>query len=168
MISKDLEATILRLYAQEKWTVRAIRRHLDVHQDTVERVLRRAGLREVPRAPVRSCLDPWLPLIEETLSKYPSLCASRLYLMAVERGHRGSPDHFRHYVAHHRPRKCPEAFARLRTLPGEQGSIFLSRPPLYRSMYSRAAGLPGAFRYGQGRQGRAAAGGFRAGAVVQP
>jgi transposase len=122
MIDKELEAQILRLYAVEKWPVGTICRQLGVHHQSVERVLAQAGLRQDDRV-VRSSLDAWLPLIEDTLRKYPGLCASRLYQMAVERGHRGSPDHFRHYVSRHRPRRSAEAFARLRTLPGEQGQV---------------------------------------------
>ncbi len=34
--------------------------------------------------------------------------------MAHERGYRGSPDHFRHLVAEHRPRRPAEAYLRLR------------------------------------------------------
>jgi hypothetical protein len=39
--------------------------------------------------------------------------------MVRERGYRGGPDHFRHFVACHRPRRPAEAYLRLRTLPGE-------------------------------------------------
>jgi transposase len=40
-----------------------------------------------------------------------------------ERGYRGGPEHFRHLVACHRPRRPAEAYLRLRTLPGEQGQV---------------------------------------------
>jgi transposase len=43
--------------------------------------------------------------------------------MAHERGYRGSPDHFRHLVAEHRPRRPAEAYLRLRSLPGEQAQV---------------------------------------------
>src|SRR3984885_6500938 len=43
--------------------------------------------------------------------------------MAYERGYRGSPDHFRHLIACHRPRPKAEAYLRLRTLPGEEGQV---------------------------------------------
>ncbi|TXL05450.1 hypothetical protein BMR09_09995, partial [Methylococcaceae bacterium CS3] len=56
----------------------------------------------------------------KTLEQYPLLCASRLYAMVKERGYTGGPDHFRHLIAEHRPRKIPEAFQRLKTLQGEQ------------------------------------------------
>ena len=41
----------------------------------------------------------------------------------IKRGYRGSPDHFRHFVALHRPRPPTEAYLRLRTLQGEQGQV---------------------------------------------
>jgi transposase len=43
--------------------------------------------------------------------------------MVRERGYRGGEDHFRHLIAHHRPRPQPEAYLRLRTLPGEQAQV---------------------------------------------
>jgi len=43
--------------------------------------------------------------------------------MVRERGYRGSPDHFRHLIACHRPRPRAEAYLRLRSLPGEQGQV---------------------------------------------
>jgi transposase len=64
-----------------------------------------------------------MPLIVETLGTYPGLPASRLYVMAKERGYAGSADHFRRAVAAHRPRPATEAYLRLRTLPGEQAQV---------------------------------------------
>ena len=43
--------------------------------------------------------------------------------MVRERGYRGSPDHFRHLIACHRPRPTAEAYLRLRSLPGEQAQV---------------------------------------------
>ena len=122
MISAELEATILRLVHAEKWRVGTVAAQLGLHRTTVQRVLTKAGM---PRAAVlgRSKLDSFVPFLEETLRKYPTLPASRLYEMCRERGHTGSPDHFRHFVALHRPRPPAEAFARLSTLPGEQGQV---------------------------------------------
>ena len=52
--------------------------------------------------------DPYLPFILQTLEKFPTLKASRLYAMVRERGYRGGPDHFRHLIACHRPRRKPK------------------------------------------------------------
>jgi transposase len=63
------------------------------------------------------------PYLQETLARYPTLRASRLYRMVRERGYPGGPDHFRAIVARFRPREVAEAYLRLRTLAGEQGQI---------------------------------------------
>jgi transposase len=122
MIRRDLEAEILRLHHVEKWKVGTIAEQLGVHHDVVHRVLSQEGMpRSQPQRPSR--LDPYLPFILETLDRYPRLTASRLYDMCRERGFRGSPDHFRHMVARHRPARPKEAFLRMSVLPGQQGQV---------------------------------------------
>ncbi|MGB7989695.1 MAG: hypothetical protein WCF44_09870, partial [Candidatus Methylophosphatis roskildensis] len=59
----------------------------------------------------------------QTLEKFPTLTASRLYVMVRERGYLGGPDHFRHLISLHQPRPEAEAYLRLSTLPGEQGQV---------------------------------------------
>ena len=124
-IAPDLEAQILRYYHVEKWRVGTIARQLRLHPDTVSRVLAQAGLPRLgpPQRPSR--IDPFLPFIGESLEKFPSLTASRLFGMVRERGYDGAPDHFRHLIARHRPVKArqTEAYLRLRTLPGEQAQV---------------------------------------------
>jgi len=121
-VTPELHAQILRYYHVERWRTGTIARQLQVHHGTVERVLRQAGL---PRIGVvrASGIDPYLPFIHETLKLFPTLGASRLYTMARERGYKGGPDHFRHLIAHHRPRPAAEAYLRLVTLMGEQGQV---------------------------------------------
>jgi transposase len=120
-IPPELEAKILRYFHVEKWKVGTIARQPGVHHGTVDRVLSRAGLPKVERPHRPSRIDPYLPFVLKTLEQYPRLTASRLYAMVRERGYSGGEDHFRHLIAHHRPRPQPEAYLRLRTLPGEQG-----------------------------------------------
>lgn len=122
-IDQELEAKILRYHHVEKWPVGTIARQLGVHHGVVDRVLSQAGMPKLERACRASLIDPYLPFIHNTLEQYPSLTASRLYAMVRERGYGGGPDHFRHRVAGLRPRPQPEAFLRLRTLPGEQGQV---------------------------------------------
>ncbi len=121
-ISEELEAKILRYFHVEKWRVGTISRQLNVHHDTVKRVLVQAGNTKIlSMRPSR--IDQYLPFIIDTLEKYPSLTASRLYHMVTERGYAGGSDHFRHLIALHRPRRAAEAYFRLRTLPGEQAQV---------------------------------------------
>ena len=119
----DIEAQILRYYHAEKWTVGTIARQLHVHHTVVRRVLAQAGLPEIGAAPRPSQLDAYLPFIRETLAKFPTLTASRLFAMVRERGYPGRSDHFRHLIALHRPRRPAEAYLRLRSLPGEQAQV---------------------------------------------
>jgi len=115
-IDPDLEAQILRYYHVEKWRVGTIARQLRLHPDTVSRVLAQAGLPRLgpPQRPSR--IDPFLPFISETLEKFPSLTASRLFGMVRERGYDGAPDHFRHMIARHRPVKARQWHSLLRTI----------------------------------------------------
>ncbi len=123
MISKELEADILRLYHAERWRVGTIASQLGVHHSTVRRVLARAGLIDPVRSKRPSMIEPFLAFVREVLGRYPRLRASRLYEMVRERGYRGHPDHFRHLVARLRPRPPAEAYLKLRTLPGEQAQV---------------------------------------------
>lgn len=120
-ISPELEAKILRYFHVEQWRVGTIARQLGLHHGTVDRVLSQAGLPKAERPQRASLIDPYLPFVRQTLGQYPTLTASRLYAMVRERGYRGGEDHFRHLMAHYRPRPQPEAYLRLKTLPGEQG-----------------------------------------------
>ena len=121
-IPPDLEAQILRYYHAEKWRINTIARQLHVHHGTVARVLAQAGLPAGAQQRLSKLL-PYLPFIVQTLEKFPTLTASRVYAMVRERGYRGGPDHFRHFVSLHRPRPKAEAYLRLRTLPSEQGQV---------------------------------------------
>ena len=123
-ITDELRAQILRYHFVEHWRVGTIARQLGVHHSTVERVLGEAGVereRQRPRRP--SKLDPYMEFITETLQRFPTLTAARLFDMVKARGYPGAPDHFRHRIAQLRPRRPREAYLRLRTLPGEQAQI---------------------------------------------
>ena len=119
----EIEAQILRLYHAEKWLIGTIAQQLHVHYSVVGRVLAQAGLPRPGPPPRKSRIDPYLAFIRQTPETFPALTASRLYVMVRERGYRGSPDHFRHLIACHRPRPKAEAYLRLRSLPGEQGQV---------------------------------------------
>ena len=123
-INEALKAQILRYYFVEHWRVGTIARQLGVHHSTVERVLSHAGVEREQQRPRRaSMLDAYLPFIRTTLEQFPTLTAARLYDMLTERGYPGGADHFRHRIAQLRPKRTPEAYLRLRTLPGEQAQV---------------------------------------------
>jgi len=122
MIPEDLEQQVLRLHYVEHWTVGTIARQLGIHHSTVARVLREHGVPK-PVAVRPSMVDPFLPFLHDTLKEYPTIPASRLHAMVVDRGYPGGPDHFRSIIARIRPKKAAEAYQRLRTLPGEEGQV---------------------------------------------
>ena len=123
MIPRALEAEIVRLHHTEHWPVGTIARQLRVHHSTVRRALAQAGVPAVQPTVRTSLIEPYRAFIAETLAKYPTLRASRLYQMVRERGYPGAPDHFRALIARLRPRPPAEAYLRLRTLPGEQAQV---------------------------------------------
>ena len=123
-IDDELKAQILRYHFVEHWRVGTIASQLGVHHSTVERVLGEAGVeRKRRRARRPSKLDPYMGFITETLERFPTLTAARLFDMVRARGYTGGPDHFRHRIAQLRPRQPREAYLRLRTLPGEQAQV---------------------------------------------
>lgn len=118
----ELEAEIVRLHYAEHWPVGTIATQLDAHPDQVRRVLGFAD----PRAPSQlraRLVDPYRPFIDETLTRYPTLLATRLYDMVRERGYPGSIRTLREFVATVRPRARRPAYLLTETLPGEQAQV---------------------------------------------
>jgi len=122
-LTPETEAQILRYHHAERWPIGTIASQLNVHRDSVARVLAQAGLPPLGTVRRPCAIDPYLPFILETLTQFPRLRASRLYAMVKDRGYPGRPDHFRHLIARHRPRPKAEAYLRLSTLPGEQMQV---------------------------------------------
>ncbi len=120
---KETEAAILRYHFVEQWRVGTIARQLGLHHSTVDRVLAHAGMPKIERSSRASMIDDYLPFIIQTLEQFPTLTAARLYEMAKQRGYPGGPSQFRQRISQLRPRKQPEAYLRLKTLPGEQAQV---------------------------------------------
>ena len=123
VVTPELRAQILRLYLADQWRIGTIARQLHLHRDTVRRVLAVSSVLCTTAAMPPRLIDPFMPFIQETLAKFPTLAASRLHAMVQERGYGGGSSHFRHLVAPLRPRPVAEAYLRLRTLAGEQAQV---------------------------------------------
>jgi transposase len=122
MIRPELEVEILRLYHVEKWRVNTIAGKLGIHHSTVTRVIHQ-DRNPRPRKRRPRLVDPFIPFILDTLRRYPTLTARRLYDMVTERGYAGKETQFRAIIAALRPRPPAEAYLKLSTLPGEQAQV---------------------------------------------
>lgn|GEM_PF-3258551 len=104
LLKPSLEADILRLYRGGDLHPGTIARELRIHHGTVRRVLFQAGHLPKESGFLRhSMVDDYLPFIRQTLEKFPTLPASRLFNLVCERGYNGGSAHFRHIVACIRP-----------------------------------------------------------------
>lgn len=121
MISVEQTVEIRRHFFVEHWKVGTIAAQLGLHPTTVKKALQTHLFNRGPSH--RSSLsDPFLPLIQQTLQTYPSLCATRLFQMLVPRGYAGSVIQLRRVVATLRPLPR-EAFLRLHPFPAEQAQV---------------------------------------------
>ena len=126
MIAPDLKARIRRLFYAEHWKRGTIAAQLGVHVDTVTHALNLAPPPVTPKGQFRpSAVDPFVPFIKDTLAQYPSLCATRLHEMLLQRGFTGSASQLRRRIVQLGLRPIPrhEAFFRLTVLPGEYGQV---------------------------------------------
>ena len=119
-MSAELEAEIHRLHHAEAWPIGTIARQLRIHSDVVRRVLGLTAPPGLRRRP--SIVDPYAPFIVDTLARWPTLRASRVFDMIRDRGFPGSERTVREHVAVVRPRRR-EAFLRTSPLIGEQSQI---------------------------------------------
>lgn len=122
MIDPEREGQILRLYHVEKWRLNTIAKELGIHHSVVTRVINKDRHQRARKRRQRM-VDPFMPFLLETLQRYPTLTASRLYGMVKARGYNGKEGHFRSIVAELRPRPPAEAYLKLTTLPAEQAQV---------------------------------------------
>lgn len=122
MISKELRAEIRRLFYAEHWKVGTIATALGVHGDTVRLAIEAERFVHAAR-PRPTKLDPYLPFVRETLTRWPRLCSTRLYEMVRARGYAGSVVQLRRHVATMRPTRPVEAYLRLQVMPAEQAQV---------------------------------------------
>jgi transposase len=120
---RDTEAEIRRLFFGEHWKKGTIAAQLGVHDDVVTRVLGPHGPAPKGCAPRPCVLDPYQGFVLETLDRYPTLVATRIYDMIGERGYTGSLRTLRRFVLAHRKTSPLEVYLRIETLAGEQSQI---------------------------------------------
>jgi transposase len=122
-ISKEDEQRIRRLHYAEHWKVGTICSQLDIHEDTVHRVLGILDRATAPRTPRPSKLDAYRDFLVETLKEYPTLTSTRLHDMLKPRGYEGAARTLRDYIRPLRPQSPREVYLRLEALIAEQAQV---------------------------------------------
>ena len=89
MITPAQRAEIRRLYYGEHWKMGTIAAQLGLHRETVRAAVEHetGGVHRGVCRP--SALDPYLPLLRNTLAQYPRLRATRIHEMVRQRGYSG-------------------------------------------------------------------------------
>jgi transposase len=120
VIDSETRAHIRHLFYAEHWKIGTIAHELGLHPETVSVAVEtdRFSNTKMPH----NAADPYADFIRETLTKHPTLRATRIYQMIRDRGFKGSIVQLRRFIARIRPTPR-EAFLRLTTFPGEQGQV---------------------------------------------
>ena len=119
--SPEIRAEVQRLYYGEHYSMHAVAKTVGIHHNTVKELLASWRLRSKPCSK-SSVLDPYMPIIEEALSKYPRLRATRLLQMLRSRGYKGGVRILQDRVRLLRPQHM-KAYMPLSFLPGEQAQV---------------------------------------------
>jgi transposase len=123
---------LLRHYLDQQWTKTAIAEHLGITTRTIERWIAAGDLerdldaepvRYGPRPAVPTKLDPYKPVIEARLTKYPALSAVRLFAECRADGYTGSLTQLKVFVRHVRPRPIEAPIVRFETAAGHQAQV---------------------------------------------
>ena len=125
----EMEHMIVTMHA-DGFTIRALSRHFQIGRNTVRRILHRherqreqgheALTKKIPR---KSQLDPYLPLIQELLKKFPKLTGVRMLEELRDAGYQGGITILRERLSGmlKRPKREPEV--RFETPVGHQGQM---------------------------------------------
>lgn len=123
---------LLAHYLEQGLSKAAIARQLGMNRRTINRWIaagqldREVDTGQVPR-PVRkkhpSKLDPFKPILEERLRRYPELSAARLFEEIRLAGYTGGITQLKLFVQQVRPKEAPEPLVRFETPPGHQAQV---------------------------------------------
>ena len=129
---RDLEHQVVTMQAQG-WSIRSLARHFGLGRNTVRRILRRNEARreQGPEQAVmlgkttlrRSKLDPFMPLIQQLLAKFPDITGVRMFEELREAGYEGGMTILTDRLRWLRPKPKKAPVVRFETDPGVQGQM---------------------------------------------
>ena len=119
--SQELIAKVRRLHFYEHYTIHAVSQTVKLHRDTVRRIL--YGDMEASDGKMSiSILDPYKEVIDSHLEQYPSIRATKIYQLLVDRGYKGSISTVRRFVRGRR-KKRGRGYRPLSFFAGEQAQV---------------------------------------------
>lgn len=120
MITPEQRAEVRRLFYADHHTVNAIATGMGIHHEAVENAIGISGFNAKQAARRRSQLDPYIPIVKETLEKVPSVRAPRMTEIIKARGFVGSVHIVRRLLRQLRGSRAEEAYVRLSKIAGEE------------------------------------------------
>lgn len=120
MVPPEVHAEIRRLFYAEHHSINAIAAALGVHHETVRRAIGTSSFNARSTALRKSQLDPFLPIVTDTVERLPRIRATRMLELLKARGFAGSVHIVRRLLGELRGRRSQEAYLRLSTIAGEQ------------------------------------------------
>ncbi len=115
----------------EGWGIRALTRHFQIGRNTVRKILREnKSQREnggdalgVEKAPRKSKIDPFIPLMKSLLEDFPGITGIRMHEELRDAGYDGGSTIVFDRLKTLRPHPKREPVVRFETEPGEQGQM---------------------------------------------
>jgi len=119
--SPELIAKIRRLHFHEHYTIHGVSKVVELHRDTVKRILYGDDTPEGGGGRIK-LTDQFIPLIEEHLNQYPSIRSTALMRTLKARGYAGS---YNSLIRAVRPlrKKVKKTFKPMQVFQGEQGQV---------------------------------------------
>lgn len=123
MLNAEIQAEIRRMFHVDHMKIYGISKELTISRDAVRRVLNIQRFDPRQALVRRSKLDPYVPLMEEILSKHPRIRSTRLCTLLKERGYPGSVNLVRRALREGLRPKSKRAYQVLTAFPGEQAQV---------------------------------------------
>jgi transposase len=119
--SPELIAQIRRLHFYEHYSIHAVSQVVELHRDTVKRIL--YGDDTPEKSSGRICiLDPYGDVVKNHLERYPSIRATTLFRILKDKGFLGSVSSLRRYLRPMRKKKS-ESFKPMTVFQGQQAQV---------------------------------------------
>lgn len=119
--SPELIAKVRRLHFYEHYKIHAVSKVVELHRDTVRRILYGDEVPEKSEKRLK-ITDPYKEVIQDHLDKYPSIRATTMFRIVTDRGYKGSINSLRRCMSPLR-RKIKQSFKPMTVFQGQQAQV---------------------------------------------